>query len=808
MFKNYILSAVRSITKSPFYTVLNILGLTVGLVAFIFIYMYVSDEVSYDKYHDKYQSIYRLESDFTIGTKHDMFAIVPYPMGPALKLEYPEIQEFVRFDKIDNVLIKVGEKEFYEDDFYFADSSVFDVFTHEVYQGELEGSLVEPNTTVLTRKIANKYFGNDNPIGQVFETGSGRQYKVTAVIEDLPGNSHLRFDALVSVTTLSKIYGEDEFNSMEPGRFWNIGVFTFVLINENSSIESIHEKFPDFYIKYMKDVGDQFNASFDLMTSPIADVHLTSKLSSDLPTGNKSYVYIFSIVALFVIILAAINYMNMATARSAQRSREVGMRKVMGAERGQLIWQFLSESILLSFIALLIAYGSILVLMPDFNDLTGKDLSFLFLLQPDIIFQMGLITLVIGIVSGSYPAFYLSSFNPLNVLKGIAVGSGKSSHLLRRGLVTFQFFIAIVIIISTIVVSDQLHFLKNKDLGFDKENVVVLELQDSAFRSKVESFKNALLTNPNIVTAANSTGVPGRNGWIQVMDVEQETEMSEFAVILTQSDYDYPKTMGFEFLSGRDFDKNMGTDDTAAVIINETAARQFGWKEEPIGKKIHYGYGLNKEGGRIMKVIGMVKDYHFVSLHNNIEPIIVFVSPDTRYNLSVRYKEGSQKEALAHIEKTWNDFNAKRVFDYTLLSEIQEEMYQGEEKINLIFRIITALTVFIALLGLFGLSSFIAEQRTREIGIRKINGASVFDILLMLYKEFFWLILIGFVVAIPVAYWRLSLWLESSFIYYVDIHWFSMILAGLLALVIGLATISYHVIRVSSGNPVDAIKYE
>jgi len=808
MFKNYLLSAVRNITKSPFYALLNIIGLSVGLATFIFIYMYVSDELSYDKYNEKYQRIYRLESNFTIGSKHDFFAIVPVPMGPALKIEYPEIEQFVRFNDIDNVLVKVGDKEFYENNFYFADSTVFDVFTYKSVMGELKGSLVEPNTIVLTRKIAKKYFGNDNPIGQTIETGSGRQYKVTAVIENLPGNTHLKFDALISATTLSKIYGEEEFNSMEPGRFWNIGVYTYVLLNPNSSIESIHEKFPDFYAKYMKSVGDQINASYSLMTTPLADIHLTSKLSSDLPTGNKSYVYIFSAIALFVLILAAINYMNMATARSAQRSREVGMRKVMGAERHQLIWQFLSESVLLSIIALLIATAVVYVLMPDFNHLTGKILSFGFLLQPSVIIQIILVALVIGLVSGSYPAFYLSSFSPLLVLKGNAGGSGKSSLLLRRILVIFQFFVAIVIIISTLVVSDQLHYLKNKDLGFDKNNVVVLELQDSAFRSKVESMKDVLLQSPDIISAANSSGVPGRNSWIQVMDVEQKSEMKEFGVILTQCDYEYPKTMKFKIVAGRDFDRNMGTDDTAAVIINEMAAKQFGWTEDPLGKKIHYGYDLKKQGGRIMKVIGMVKDYHFNSLHNKIEPIIMFISPEPRYLLSVRYKEGRQKEALPYIEKTWNDFNAKRSFDYKMLSDIQEEMYQGEEKISQIFLIITVLTIFIALLGLFGLSSFIAEQRTREIGIRKVNGATMLDILILLYKEIFILIFIGFIIAAPVAYWRLSEWLQSSFIYYVSISWISILLAGLIAMVIGLGTISFHVIRASTSNPADAIKYE
>jgi len=808
MFKNYLISAIRNITKNKFYSFLNILGLTVGLAAFIFIFIYIKDELAYDKYHKKHDRIYRLESDFMIGSKHDKFAIVPIPLGPALKLEYPEIESFVRFNDADDILIKVGEKEYYEDNFYYTDSTVFDVFTHELVNGQLDGSLGEPNTAVLTRKLAEKYFGKENPIGQIIESDGFRQFKVTAVIEDLPTNSHLRFQALLSAVTLAKEIGEEEFNSMEPGRFWNIGVYTFILLNKNSNIESIHEKFPQFYEKYMKSVGDQFNASFNLMTEKLGDVHLNSSLSADLPTGNKAYIYIFTALAIFILLLAAINYMNMATARSSIRSREVGMRKVMGAEKPQLIMQFLSESVLLSIIALFLALIVVYILFPDFNNLTGKELSFNLILQPITLTQIILIAVLIGLISGIYPAFFLSSFLPLKVLKCMVTGSGKGGLLMRRALVVFQLFIAIVIIIATIVVSDQLDFLKNKDLGFNKENVVVLQLQDSAFRSKVEPFKETLRRSTAIKNVANSTGVPGNNSWIQVMLVEQDSEMKEIAVILTQSDYDYPETMGFDFIQGRNFDKNMGTDDTAAMIINETAARQFGWTDNPLGKKIRYGFDLDGKGGRIMKVIGVVKDYHFTSLHNKIEPIIMFISPVPRYFLSVSVEDEKLEEALTYIEESWVDYNAKRPFDYTMLKEIQEEMYQGEEKITTIFSVISALTVFIALLGLYGLSSFSTEQRTREIGIRKVNGAGVGDILFLLYREFFWLILIGFILAVPVAWWRLTIWLESSFIYFVDIRWGSMLLAGFLAMVVGLATISYHVVRAASIDPVNAIKYE
>lgn len=808
MLKNYITIAVRNIIKSPFYALLNILALAVGLTAFIFIYVYVQDEMTFDKYHEKHQRIYRLESDYNIGQKHDRFAIVPIPMAPALKLEYPEIEAFVRFRPTDNLLIRIGEKEFYEDHFSFADSTVFDVFTHKCIAGKLDQALVEPNTAVLTKRIADKYYNGENAVGKVFETGGGRQYKVTAVIEDLPGNSHNKFDALLSASTLAKEVGEDEFNNMDPDRFWNIGVYAYVLINENSSIETVHEKFPGFYEKYMKSLGDKINASFNLMTTPLAEVHLTSKLSADMPTGNIAYVYIFSIVAVFILLLAAINYMNMATARSAERSREVGMRKVMGAEKGQLVLQFLSESVILTLIALFLAYFTVVVFFPNLVDLTGKELSLDLIFSPKLILFFLIISLVIGLVAGSYPAFFLSSFQPLKVLKGMVASSGKSNLLLRRLLVIFQFSVAIVILISTLVVSDQLHFMKNKDLGFKKENVVVLEMQDSAFRSKVEPFKESLLQNPAIENVTNSTGVPGDISWIQVLLVEQESEMKEIAVILAQCDYDYVSTMGFELLQGRDFNKEMGTDDSAAVIINEAAMKQFGWTDNPIGKKITYGFDLDLLGGRQMKVIGVVKDFHYRSLHNNIEPMIMFISQQPRQFVSVRIAKGQEEQALAQIEKDWQEYNNKMPFDYNLLTDIQDEMYRGEEKITKIFTLISAVTVFIALLGLFGLYSFTTEQRRREIGIRKINGATLGDIMILLYKEFFWLMLIAFALGVPVAWWRISIWLESSFTYTTEIHLSSILLAGSLALVVGLVTISFHVIRAALSNPVEAIKYE
>ncbi|MBN1340390.1 MAG: ABC transporter permease [Bacteroidales bacterium] len=806
MVLNYLKSLFRVIARNKFYTALNITGLSVGIAAATFMMLYIQDEVSYDQYHEKHERIFRIESDFNINNKHDKFAIVPFPMGPAMKIEFPEIEEFVRLTNVGNTLFRFGEKEYYEENVYLCDSTVFDVFTYRFILGGPEKSLTEPNTIVLTQTIANKYFGNENPLGEIMISGTGNSYKVTAVLEDIPGNSHLRFDALISAATIAEETGVDEFNSLEPIRFWNIGVYTYLLLKENSDMQSIYEKWPAFYEKYMKPVGDQINASFELMSTPLIKTHFRQGIGSDLPSGNMAYIYIFSAVAVFILLIAAINYMNLATARSANRAREVGMRKVLGAHRVQLIRQFLGESLVMAVFAMIIAIAVIGLFLPDFNNLAGKSIRLTSM--PLIMAEIGLIAILTGLLSGSYPAFYLSSFVPVKVLKGKPGASGKKGGWLRRFLVVIQFFIAIVFIIATIVVSTQLKYLKNKDMGFNKKDLVVMEIQDSAFRSRVQTFKKELLQNPHITAATNTTGVPGNINWIQVLKIEQEEKMEDKAIILSQTDYDFARTMELEFMEGRDFDEKMGTDALEAVIINETAAREFNWGKEALGKKIHYGFELDGTGGRIMKVIGVVKDFHFNSLHNKVEPFIFFLSERPRFFLSCRIDPDHKTEALAFIEEKWDGFNAKRPFDFQYLEQSMDEMYKAEEKLARIFRIATILTIFIALLGLLGLSSYIAEQRTKEIGVRKVLGASVGNILNMMYREFLILILIAFALSIPVAWWRLDIWLQDTFVYHTPVQWTSFVLAGALALVIGLATISFYILRAATGNPVDAIKYE
>ena len=839
MFKNYIKSAYRNIVRNKFYSAINIFGLSIGIIATIFILLYNQSELAYDRHHEKHERIYRLESNFTISGKHDLFAVTSVPLGPAFKLEFPEIEEFVRFAGGDGILIKYDKKEFYEDALFYTDSTIFDVFTHEFILGEPEKALTEPNTCVFTETLAKKYFGDKNPIGEVITDADNVNFKITGVIKDLPENSHLKFNGLFSVATLSERFGRERFNSFEPGAFWNISPYTYVLLKENSNIESVFEKFPQFYEKYMKSLGDQINASFQVMATPLADIHLTSNLSSDQPTGNKAYVYIFSFVALFILLIAAINYMNMATARSATRAKEVGIRKVLGAFRSQLMRQFLSESVILAIIALVIAVISVYLLLPIFNEIAGKNLVFGFSSTPFILLEIFVIAVIIGLISGSYPAFYLSSFLPVKVLKG-KINTGRKGGLLRKILVVFQFVISIVMIIGTIVVSKQLNYLKTKDLGFEKENIIVVGVQDTAFLRKVPVFREELLQNPNIKNVSTSTGVPGNIRQIIVMRVEKDEKIStpaetgdslkisnvdstgntdtttfqtgsrmvEHALNFIMTDTNYIDLFDIEITEGRNFDRKMGTDLEEGVIINEATARELGWTDDPLGKKIDFGIDLDGTAQRYTKVIGVVKDFHYRSLHNNIDPLLIFLSNRPRYFMSIRFNEKNQRQTLDYIEEKWYEFGNINPFDYDFLDKTMDEMYEAEENIGRIFRIASILSIFIALLGLLGLSSFIAEQRTKEIGIRKVLGASIESILKILYKEFVVLIIIAFIIASPLAWWILDDWLNTNFIYSTTIGWFSYVLAGLLALVIGLLTISYHIVKAATANPVDSIMCE
>jgi len=498
--------------------------------------------------------------------------------------------------------------------------------------------------------------------------------------------------------------------------------------------------------------------------------------------------------------------MNLATARAAGRAREVGLRKVVGANRGQLAWQFLSESLLLSAASFIISLGIMQLMLPMFNDISGKQLSFSFIGNPYIFLGILGIAFLTGLLSGAYPAVFLSSFQPAIVLKG-KIQSGSKGSWLRKGLVTFQLLISVVMITGTLVIFDQLSFMRKSDIGFNKENVMVLEIQDTAFRRKTESFRNELLQNPNILKTSMSFGIPGGNHGIQVMRVEKEDKMQEYAMNLMPCDYDFIDLLDLKLVKGRNFSRDMGSDKLEAVIINETAAKALGWGDDAIGKKIHHNFELDGSGGRLMKVIGVVKDFNFTSLHNKIEPIVLFIPEFPMNLLSIRLKPEAGAQTVEFIREKWIQHGANRPFDYYFLDKNYEEKYAAESNLGKVFTIFAALSIFIALLGLIGLSSFTAMQRTKEIGIRKVLGASVQAVLRMFYKESVILVLIAFVIAVPLSWYFLDKWLEN-FAYHINLGWTTFAVAGLIALIVTILSVSFHSLKAATANPVNAIKYE
>lgn len=803
MLKNYIRSLYRNIIRNKFYTVFNVVGLATGLTAALFILLYIQDELSFDKHYENNDRIFRLESAFTVNNNVDLYATFPVPLGPALKNEIPEIEQIARLHFTDEMLITYGDKKFYEWEFIYADSTVFDVFSHEFIQGNPDQCLTEPNSIVLTESTAGRYFGDEDPIGKIMKDGNNQTYRVTAIIHDLPSNTHLKYDALISMSTHSDVY-----STTKPSRFWRVILYTYVLVNEPLSINVVHEKFLDFYVRNMEELGKKYNVSFEMMSTPLVKTHFRKGLLSEQPTGNESYLIIFSAIALFIILIAAINYMNMATARSANRAKEVGVRKVLGANRRQLVWQFMGESFFLSILALVLAIFAVWIFMGDFNDFTGKAMRFSLVDNTLVFLAILFVALFTGLLSGSYPAFFLSSFQPAVVLKGHLSRTGSGSKNLRRILVALQFFIAVFMVISSLVVAGQLKFLKEKDLGFEPDNLALIQVKEEGFGGKIEAFKQELLQNTMITAASNSSGIPGIIRWIMSMRIEQEEGMTERAILYMEADHDFLSTYNIDLLKGRDFDRRMGTDSLEAVLINETAAYEFGWTLDPIGKKIHFGYGQDGTGGRMLKVIGVVEDFNFRSLHNAIEPVIILLQETPGDLLSIKIHENNQADAIPFIAQKWMDFEANQPFKFEYLTERLEETYESDKKTGIIIQIGTFFTIVLALLGLLGLSSFIAEQKSKEVGIRKIHGATIPNILYYLYKDFVGLFILAFIAAIPLSWWGLNKWLESEFIYHHEIQWTTFLIAGLLSVIVGLATISYFIIRTARGNPVEAIKYE
>jgi putative ABC transport system permease protein len=808
MLKNYLKIALRNLLKYKVYSFLNIAGLAIGLACCALIMMYVRDELSYDRFHQNADRIYRVILDAGIGGTFVRTATTPAPMAATLVLEFPEVATATRFWQNQRVLISHGDKRFYEE-FNWTDSTVFSVFSLPLVQGDSKTALAQPNTLVISEALAQKYFGNENPLGKVLRYDNRVDYKVTGVMKSIPSQSHFRFDLLGSMLTLP----EDESLRWVSNSF-----YTYILMQPGASPAQLEAKFPALIRKYVapqieQALGKSFDEAiaagakweYDLQALP--DIYLHSNTQHELGvTSDVKYVYILTAIAVFVLLIACINFMNLATARSANRAKEVGMRKVLGSFRGQLVKQFLSESVLLAFIALVIALAAIDLLLPLFNNLAGKKLVLGG--STNAIFFLGLlgVTLVVGLLAGMYPAFVLSGFQPVAVLKG-SLRAGAKNPRLRSALVVAQFAISIILLIGTGVVFQQLEYMRSKRMGFNQEQLVVLPIETRAAQQRYESFRQELRGNPNVVAVAASDVVPGRFEGDDAFRPEGAPQEVAYPLERLRVSHDFLTTLEMEVVTGRGFSRDFVTDTSQAVMINETAARRMGMTaENAVGRRL-IEIGVTTEESVARTIIGVVKDFHFESMHREIKPVVIFMQADRLWRISVRIRPENIPATIAFLQEKWQAFEPGYPWRYFFLDEDFGRLFQNEERQAKIFGNFTILAIAIACLGLFGLASFIAEQRTKEIGVRKVLGSSVQGIVLLLSTDFTKLVGIAFLVAAPVAYFVMKHWLQD-FAYRTDLHPIIFLLAGLLALLIAWLTVGYQAIKAALTNPVEALRYE
>jgi putative ABC transport system permease protein len=808
MLINHIKTAFRSLSKHKGYTFINILGLAIGMAACLLIVLYVNHELSYDSFNEDAERIYRICFSGNLGGRDFDLCMAPAPMANVVLETYPEIEAAVRFHSQGSFIVQYGNNSFKEDRIIFADASFFDVFSIPLLKGDFQTALNEPHTLVLSRKTAEKYFRDEDPIGKTLNLDNRTDFKVTGVFEDIPDNSHFHYDILLSMES-----HEDSNNQI----WLSMDYPTYIRLREGAEYKILDDKLDELIQKYAipqmsafmgtsndKPAGD-VRIVAEYFLQPLRSIHLHSDLLGELePTSDAKYVYIFSAIALFIIVIAAINFMNLSTARSAGRAKEVGIRRVLGSFRKQLINQFLTESMLLSMISMIGALILVRFTLSFFNRLSGKALGMEHLGQSSMIFIVLAITIIAGFLAGGYPAFLISGFRPVNVLKG-RVRTGVKAGWFRSGLVVFQFTASAILIIGTLIVYNQLHFIQNKKLGFDKEQVVILN--DTYLLGKqAETFKDSVLDYPEIVSGTVTDYLPiapsSRNTTGVFPDGDKESRkaspMQNWIV-----DHDYIQTMGMNIVDGRDFSKEYSTDAEAAVI-NQAMARHFGW-ELPLEHTV--GRGTSIQGGfEIYRVIGVVEDFHYDSLRENIGPLMMFLGRSTG-SMSFRIKTDDIAKTIGLLEKEWREFLPNAPFSYTFMDEGFSAMYQSEQRVGKIFGMFATLAVFIGCLGLFGLAAFTAEQRTKEIGIRKVLGATAPGIIRLLMKEFIILVAIANVIAWPVAYFVMNRWLRD-FAYRISIGAWIFIAAGILTLFISTMTVIYQATKAALMNPIDSLRYE
>jgi putative ABC transport system permease protein len=790
MIHHYLKTAGRMLIKYKVYSAINILGLSIGLACGILILLFVRNELSYDRFHTKQKNLYRVNLVHEQGGQMTSMAVTVAAVGPSMLQAFPEVVGMTRLSNEEEGFFTWQNKHYFTPLITYADSSFFDLFSFKLLSGNPKTALAEPFTVVLSEKLADQIFGDKNPLGEVVRLNNSDNLLVTGVVENPPSNSSIRYSALVSFTTLNK--NPNVYLDWDGG----YGYYNFIELSEKANLSDLEKKFPDFLEKNINYKYKQFGVTVHMFLQPLKDLHLHSNLDYDTDTrGSLSMIYIFLAIALFILIIACINFMNLATARSMNRAKEVGMRKVVGADRKQIIQQFLGESISTSFIALIGAIILIEIFQPEFNRLVNSDLHLFRVENMGFIAGILILTFAVGLLAGSYPSFFMASYQPVKIIKSdFNVRSGKP--VLRNLLVVFQFFISSALILFTLLVFAQMKYINQKDLGYNKENVIYLTLHDPEARDKIEILKSEFRSIPGVISAGASTGMPGygltSNGYFP------EGFEEPMMIHALDVDYDFLEVMKISVVAGRNFSKEYATDGDA-FLINEALAKKLGWSD-PVGKKIM------RDGEH--RVIGMISDFNYSTLHTKIEPLLITLKPyDGYYYLAIRLAPQNLSNTLDAIEKKWYDILPNQPYSHVFLDSYVENAYASENKTGETFLVFSLLAIFIACLGLFGLANYSGEQKRKEIGIRKVYGASNRHILTLLSTDFTKWVILANILAWPLAYWVMDKWLQL-FEYRTGISVWIFVLTFCITTVISVVTIFYQVHHAARANPVDTIKYE
>ncbi len=796
MIRNLILIAVRNFRKDKWYSLLNVLGLTIGVTFSLFLIFYVTDELSYDRFHQKSDRIFRINSYIHERDKNTDWALTQLPLGPVLKSDYPDVDEMVRFVSRERTLFKNGDKNFFETKAYYADSTIFKIFTHKFLEGNAATALMAPFDIVITRNLAEKYFGKkESAIGKTLRTVYD-VYKVTGVIENMPSNSHLRYDMLISISTILRN------DPPGPQNWGNFNNFTYVLLKPGINANAFNKKLEGVYKKFVEPIFKQFNVTMRYDLQNITAIHLHSNLQYEPEElGSMSYIWIFSAVAFFMLLIACINYMNLTTARSARRAKEIGIRKVTGSTRNQLVAQFLSESVLTALISVILSIVLILLLLPVFNSLSGKRFTLQTLLEPFNLMLLVSVALFTGLIGGSYPALYLSGFKPVSILKG-SLSKASGNINLRRSLVVLQFSISMIMLICTWVVYSQLSYLRKKDVGFNKEQVMTVIVNTGEDeRSKIFAMNNEYRNLPGIkeVGAANSyPGGPNLN--LNLFTVQTSKGYVDKAVECYGIDEHFLPTLGIPIVKGRNFESLPDT--LRSILVNESMVKHFGW-DEPIGKRVKFP---GDTSGRYLEVVGVMKDFNQKSLYNPIAPLLLFYSPNGNM-MQVKMNSGNLNASIEKVAAIWKKYFPALPFEYKFLDDDFNSQYAADQKRGKIFASFSILTIIITCLGLLGLTAFTTQQKQKEISIRRVMGASIIQVVTMITKSYLWLAFISVFIAFPIAWYFMNNWL-NIFPYNTGLSVFPFVLSAFVIVITSGATAMFHSTRAALTNPAKSLRTE